>query len=181
MFVRSAETPPFFHLFGVCSSDDSCKQHGLTPSKHPCEHQKATTHAKTWQQAVAPPGGNKDFNSLATAEIPLQLDTVKAEQFVPQNTCFQLTSHFVLTSDVWGERRTQFNKMNPLWRWSNSAAVVYMQWAYSGISKMATPASYNMTDTKKKLNQETKRRTIISLLTITSTQSSQLSWCFRVI
>lgn len=126
-------------------------------------------------------GATKASTVVATAEIPLQLDTVKAEQFVPQNTCFQLTSHFVLTSDVWGERQTQFNKMNPLWRWSNSAAVVYMQWAYSGISKMVTPASYNMTGTKKKQNKETKRRTIISLLTITSTQSSQLSWCFRVI
>ncbi len=53
---------PFFCLFGVCSSEDSCKQ---TQSKHPSQHQRART-----QKPVAPPGGNTDFYS-PTAEIPL--------------------------------------------------------------------------------------------------------------
>lgn len=66
--VGATETRPFWCLFGVCSSDDSCKQTSLTPTKHTRKHQRA--HAETRQQAVAPPGGNKDFYSRDRCRNP---------------------------------------------------------------------------------------------------------------
>lgn len=138
LFVWAADTCPLFCLFVVCSSEDSCKQ---TRSKQ----QRAGTHAWAWQQAAAPPGGNKDFYSLHKSVF---LFKIKPAQFVPQSECFQIPD--ILTSDGWGERRAK--SYASFRRWSN------MQWAYSGVSIMATPATSNMTNTKQ--NKETKQETV---------------------
>lgn len=101
VFVRVIKTHPFFCLFGVFSTDDSCKQTSLTPSKHPCERQGARTHAKTWQQAVAPPGGNKDltYAVVATAEIPPHgVNSLLSWTQQNQNSLYHRT--FVFSADL---------------------------------------------------------------------------------
>lgn len=60
-------------------------------------------------------------------------------------------------------------------------ATVYKQCVRSGIYEVSKPVNYNMTDTKRQQNKETKTGHNISLFTITSTLLQKFSRCFGVI